>query len=330
MRLTTSNWVNNFANSKYLDFFKEKVENLNKEKKELINSFASINIETLRDFPEITVGFDSYFGGEFNQKISKSYVQNFEEGLKATDLFVIIEFQIKDRNKTDQLIKILTSLTNLFTESFRNISRKVFAFFNNDLSIKVLKKAEDVICLSLKIKKSMKLEMLSIENSFQKILDDEITQKLSLSFCVSGDVDKVKQNPTANFLDSFQPAACLEVKAEILKKNLKLISKTLKPIPSFLKLWLKSYGGSHISFNFNLDYLKSLNNSILQQQNQFILHYLKNKLTEILNYLISQFGTLTLFKKFWENVNNNFTIVVNTPQLHATIKIDISKFLNIF
>lgn len=329
MKIATSSFLNSCVNSQYLQFIKDKVEYLKKEKRELISSFLSLNLETIRENPEILVSFDGYFGGEFKETISKSYVQNFEEGLKSTDIFFIVEFQLKDPSKAETLQKFLTNLTNMMMESFRSVSRKIFAFINNDVSIKVIKKGSDTICLSLKIRKSAKVELLSIENAIQSLLDDEMTQKLSFSFCLSGDLEKVKQNPTGNFLDSFDPAGSLEVKAEILKKNLKLLTKFLKPIPRFLKFWLNSYGGSHINFNFNLDHLKSMHNNILQQQNQLIVNFLKTSLTEMLQDALSSFGGFALFKKFYESINKTFTLIVNSPQLHATAKIDVSKFFDI-
>jgi hypothetical protein len=325
MRIATSSFLNSWTNSPYLQNLKEKVEYLKKEKRELINSFLSLNMEQVKQQPEVMLSFDGYFGGEFKETISKSYVQNYEEGLKSTDFFLIVEFQLKDPSKTDKIQKIMTNLINITRESFMNVSKKMFSFFNNDVSIKVLKKNADTLCLSLKIRRNAKLELLSIENAIQSVLDDDITQKVSFSFCLSGDVEKVKSNPTGIFVDSFNPAASLELKTEILKKNLKLIIKSFKShLPKFLKFWLNSYGGSHINLKFNLEHLKSLDNSILQQQNQLIIAFLNTKLKEILQDVLSSFGGFNMFQKFYENVKNHFNVVLNTPQIHATAKIDIS------
>ena len=321
MRIATNSFMNNMVNSKYLNYLKEKVEVLNKEKKHLINSFVSLNLEKVSENPNLTISLDGYFGGEFKETISKSYVHNYEEGLKSTDIFIILEFVLKDSTKIDSFQKFLVSLTNLMRESFRNISRKIFSLINNEISIKVIKKNSETLCLSFKLRKVIKEDLLTFENAIKSLLDDEVTQKISFSFCMSGDVEKVKQNLSANFVDSFNPAGSLQLKTELLKKNLKLLKKSLKPIPRWLNFWLDSYAGSHIELNFTTDNLKS-QNSFLQQQNKYILDFLKFETHGFLQDLLSRFGGFSVFKKFYDAVNHCVTVVLNTPQLHVTSKID--------
>jgi Ca2+-binding EF-hand superfamily protein len=324
MRIATNSFLNSFVNSLNLQFMKEKLENLNKEKRELVSSFFSLNLEKVKQDPEILISFDGHFGGEFKETVSKSYVQNFEEGLKSTDVFFVVEFQIKDPSKMESTIKFLNNVINLTQDSFINISRKLFSFMNNEMSIKVLRKSDTVICLSFKLKKIVKVEITDFESALQGFLDEEITQKLSCSFCLSGDFEKVKSNPGSHFLDSFQPASCLELKAEILKKNFKLLLKSFKPMPKFLKMWAYSFSGSHIDLNFNLEHLKAMENSFLQQQNQVILFFLKTRIKEILQEVLTSFGGFNIYKKFYESVEKNFSLVFNTPQIHAVAKVDLS------
>ncbi len=330
MRIATSEFLNTVNKSKYLEFMKEKLDYVKKEKRELINSFLSLNLEKVSLDPQIIIGLDGYFGGSVKESLSKSYVQNFEEGLKSTDTFIIIEFAVREPSKIDYLQKFLTTLTNSMRESFRNISRKMFSFINNDVSIKVIKKNEETICLSFKLRKVIKEELLTFENGIKWFLDDEITQSISLSFCLSGNIEKIKQNPNSTFIDSCDLAASTQLKTEILKRNIKLLIKYLKPIPRAVKFWLNSYGGSHIALNFNLDYLKSLNNSLLKQSNQIIVQFLKENLKEILKDLLSGFGGFSQFKKFYDSVNENYTVILNTSQFHIISKIDISGLTSLF
>jgi hypothetical protein len=329
MRIATNELLNSYLNSKYLDFIKTKVDYLNKVKKELISSFLSLNLEKVKLNPEIVVSLDGYFGGELMESISKSYVQNYEEGLKYSDTFLIVEFNLKDPSKLDHLQLFLTNLIDSMRDSFRVISKKLFSFFSNDISIMVIKKDNNTLCLSLKFKRGLKEEILTIENSLLYLLDDKLTQTLNLSFCVSGNKDRVKDFPNHIFLDSFEPAGCFEMKAELLKKNIKLLTKYLKPIPRWLKFWLNSYGGSKIDLSFKLDYLKSLNTSLLKQPNIEIINFLKEKLNDILTNYLSPLGSGTLFKKFLEQVKEDYTIVINTPRFHVVSKVDISGFISL-
>jgi hypothetical protein len=324
MRIATNEILHSYMNSKYLDFIKTKVDYLNKVQKELISSFLSLNIEKVKQNPEIVISLDGYFGGEAMESVSKSYVQNFEEGLKYSDIFLIVEFTLKDPSKIDHLQLFLTTLIDSMRDSFRIISKKFFSFFSNDISIKVIKKDHITLCLSLKFKRGIKEEVLTIENSLLYFLDDNLTQTLNLSFCISGNIDKVREFPNHIFLDSFAPAACLELKTELLKKNIKLLTKYLKPIPRWLKFWLNSYGGSKIDLSFKLDYLKSMNTSLLKQPNIEIINFLKDKLNEFLSLYLSPLGSGTLFKKFLDAVKEDYIIVMNTPQFHIVSKVDIT------
>jgi hypothetical protein len=329
MRIATNSLMKNLINSKYLSYIKEKVDVLNKEKRELINSFISVNVEKVNENPNLVISLDGYFGGEFKETLSKSYVQNFEEGLKSTDIFIIFEFMMKDSSNIDKFQKFLTHLTDAMRESFRNISRRIFSLINNEISIKVIKKNSETICLSFKLRKVIKEDLLSVENAIKSLLDDDITQKISFSFCMSGDVHKVKQNPNASFVDSLNPAASIQLKTELLKKNIKFLKKSLKPIPRFLKFWLNSYSGSHIVLNFSTESLKT-QNSIFQQQNILILQFLKQEVFGFLQDFLANFGGFSLFKKFYDSVRDSFTVVVNTPQFHVTSKIDFSGLVELF
>lgn len=117
-RIATSSFMNSYLNSKYLQFIQDKLDYLQKVKKELINSFLSVNIEKVADQPNVSVSLDGYFGGEVMETISKSYVQNFLEGLKSTDIFLVWEFTLRDSSKLEQMEKFLKNITDAIRESF--------------------------------------------------------------------------------------------------------------------------------------------------------------------------------------------------------------------
>lgn len=329
MKIATNSFLKNCLESKYLQFVKSKCEKTKKEKSELINSFLGINIENVKDIPDFQVSLEAFFGGEAKENISKSYVSHFEDNLKTSDMFVIIEFIVKDKSKIDSLIKKMTNLANVLRESLQGISSKISAFVNNGISIKVLKKNEDVICLSIKIRRGLKEEFSSFENAVNLVLDEDITQNINANFCLSGNTEKVKNNPNGIFIDSFDLAASLQLKTQILKKNLKYLIKYLKPIPRFLKFWINSFGGSHIDLKFNTDYLKSQNNSLLKQQNQIIVDFLKVQLNEIAKEMLSAFGGFETFKKLFQSFKENYSIIINSRQFYINFNVDILGLLEL-
>lgn len=323
VKLATSSFFNSVVNSKYLESIKEKLETLKKEQRELVNSFVSINLDKVGSNPEIMISLDGYFGGETMDKLSKSYVNNFE-GLKSSDFFVILEFKVKDPSKIDLLKKFLQTLTNNLNESLRHVSRKIFSYFNSDMSIMVLKKDDHILCLSIKLKRVIKDELMSFENAFKHFLDEEITQQICLSFCMQGNIDKLKENPNALFVENFDLSSSLQIKSEILKKNLKVLLKKLKNLPRFLKLCLNSYAGSHIELNFGLDQFKSANN-ILSQPSNVIIGFLKDNFLRILQNILSSFGGLNQYKRFFEEVESEYNLVLNSPLMHLNLKFDCQK-----
>ena len=329
MKIATNSFMKKCLDSKYLQFIKTKCEKAKKEKKDLINSFLGINIETVKEIPDLQISLDALFGGENKESISKSYVENFEDNLKTSDMFVIFEFIVKDKSSIDSLVKKLTNLSNALRESFHGISSKLSSFLSSGISIKVLRKSDEIICLSFKIRRSLKEEFSSFENAMNLLLDEQITQKVNLSFCFSADMDKVKSNPKAIFIDSADLAASLQIKTQILKKNLKFLVKYLKPIPRMFKFWVNSFGGSHIDLKFNTDYLKSQNNSLLKQHNQVIVDFLKVNLHELIKEVLSAFGGFSTFKKLFEAFQESYMIVVNTRQLFVTFNLDILGILDL-
>jgi len=54
---------------------------------------------------------------------------------------------VKEKSKMDSLVRKLTNLANIIREILQGISSKISAFVNSGISIKVLNKSEDVICL---------------------------------------------------------------------------------------------------------------------------------------------------------------------------------------
>jgi hypothetical protein len=329
MRIATNNFFQSYLNTDYLNFIKTKVDYLNKVKKELITSFVSINIEKVRLNPDITVGIDGYFGGEVMETISKSYVDNFEEDLRHTDTFMIVEFTCKDPARYNENVKLLSKFIDSMRESFGAVSQKFFSSIGNDVSIKVIKKDSNTICLSLKFKREIKENILSFENSLFYLLDDQISQTINLSFCVSGNIDKVKSNPNGIFLDSFDPSGSLQLKAELLAKTIKLFTKYLKPIPRWLKFWINSYGGSSIDLQFGLGYLKSLNNSVLNEHNKDIINFIKTKINNTIDEFISPYYIGPLIKRFLESVKEDYSIVINTPQFHIVNRLDITGLMSL-
>lgn len=322
MKIATSTFLKKCVDSQYLQFIKSKCEKAKSEKKQLINSFLGINIENVKETPDLQVSLEGFFGGEVKESLSNSYVQNFGENLKSSDMFVIFEFIVKDKSKIDSLTKKLNNLANVIRESLQGISSKISAFVNNGISIKVLRKSEDVICLSFKIRRSLKEEFSSFENAFNLLLDENITQNVCVSFCLSGNMEKVKNNPTSIFIDALDLGTSLQLKTQLLKKNLKFLTKLIKPIPRFLKFWINSFGGSHIDLKFNTDYLKSLNNSLLNQPNGVIVDFIKGQLYEILKEVLSAFGGYGTFKKLFEAFKENYSIVVNSRQFYMNFNVD--------
>ena len=121
LRLATSNFLNNLNDSAYLNTIKEKIELTQLEKKELVNSYVSVNIEKVTMHPEAVISIDGYFGGEKMETLSKSYCQCFEEGLKSNHYFAIVEFELKDPSKIDILVKTMTVVINNMRNSIQYI-----------------------------------------------------------------------------------------------------------------------------------------------------------------------------------------------------------------
>ncbi len=329
MKIVTSSFLKKCVDSQYLQFIKSKCEKAKSEKNHLISSFFGINIEELNETPDLQVSLEGFFGGEAKEAMSKSYVQNFGENLKTSDMFVIFEFIVKDKSKNESLIKKLTNLANVIRESLQGISNKISAFINNGISIKVLKKSEDVICLSFKIRRSLKEEFSSFENALNLLIDESITQNVCVSFCLSGNMEKVRNNPSSIFIDTLDLGASLQLKTQLLKKNLKFLTKLIKPIPRFMKFWINSFGGSHIDLKFNTDYLKSLNNSLLNQANGLIVDFIKGHLYEIVKDVLSAFGGFSTFKNLFEAFKENYTIAVNCRQFYLNFNADILGLLEL-
>jgi len=329
MKIATSSFLKSCVDSKYLQFIKSKCEKVKKEKIELINSFFGVNIETVNEKPDFQINLEGFFGGEVKESLSNNYVQNFGENLKTSDMFIIIEFISKDKTKLDSIVKKLTNLANIIRESFQGVSRKISAFVNNGISIKVLKKSEEVVCLSFKIRRSLKEEFSFFENALNLLLDENITQNICMSVCLSGNIEKVKNNPNSIFIDALDLGASAQIKTQILKKNLKFLTKLIKPIPRFMKFWINSFGGSHIELKFKTDYLKSLNNSLFNQQNKVIVDYIKGQLYEIVKEVLSAFGGFNTFKKLFESFKENYKIVVNSRQFFLNLDVDFLGLLEL-
>jgi hypothetical protein len=332
MRLATSTFFSQVQNSKYLSFIQQKLKYLEKEKKTLINSFVSLNLEKVKPEPEIVIGIDGYFGGDVKNDMSKAYISNYEEGLKPNDIFFIIEFIVRDPSKLELMIKFLTLITDAMREGFRSISRRIFHFMTNDVSIKVIRKNNNTIGLSFKIRKVIKEELLTIENAFKSLLDEEITQTFALSFCLGVNLEKIKQNPQQTFIETSEMCSSLQFKSEILKKNFKLLKKYIKQQKSstLLNFIINAFNGGSINLNFTVEHLKSSKNSIFNQQNQVIVQFLKQTLIQVIQDFLSSFGGFSQFKKFYDAVKENYTIVINSPQFHILGKIDLSGLSQLF
>lgn len=329
MKIATSAFLKKCVDSKYLQFIKSKCEKAKSEKNQLINSFFGVNIESVREKPDLQISLEGFFGGEAKESLSKSYVQDFEENLKTSDMFVIFEFIVKDSSNMESLIRKLTNLANVIRESLQGISSKFSAFVNNGISIRVLKKSENVICLSFKIRRSLKEEFSFFENAFNLLLDESITQNICISFGLSGNMEKVKNNPNGIFIDSLDLGASLQLKTQLLKKNLKFLTKFIKPIPRFLKFWINSFGGSHIDLKFTTEYLKTLNNSLLNQPNAVIVDFIKGQIYEVLKEILAAFGGFSTFKKLFEAFEQNYSIVVNSRQFYMNFNVDILGLLEL-
>lgn len=130
---------------------------------------------------EAVISIDGYFGGEKMETLSKSYCQCFEEGLKSNHYFAIVEFELKDPSKIDILVKTMTVVINNMRNSIKYISRRFAEFINNEISIMVIKKDEKTICLSFKLRRKIKEQLLNFENAMKGFLDEVVTQNLSLS-----------------------------------------------------------------------------------------------------------------------------------------------------
>lgn len=330
LRLATSNFLNNLNDSVYLNTIKEKVELTQLEKKELVNSYVSINIEKVTMHPEATISLDGYFGGEKKETLSKSYCQFFEEGLKSNHYFLIVEFELKDPSKIDTMIKKLTVMINNFRNQIKYISKRTAEFLNNQVSIMAIKKDEKTICLSVKLRRRIKEQLLNFENTVKSFLDEIITQNLSMSFTLSGEIEKVKENPNSIFIDTFNPAASLELKSEFLKKNMKAIMKLLSEIPRPLKMWLNSFAGGRVELNFNLDYIKSFKNSFVNFPCVEIVQFLKVTLINLLKENLASFGGFEQFKVFYEAIKENVSFVFNTPQMYIVLKAVFNDIARLF
>ena len=187
--------------------------------------------------------------------------------------------------------------------------------------------------MSFKLRKQIKEQFNTIENGLHFLLDDEITQNLLFNFSMKCDFEKVKANPTLNFIDTFNFASILEVKSDILKKNLKFLTKFLKGekyLPNWLKFLLNSYGGSHLEFNFKLDHLVSQSKSLLKQPNAVILHFIRGNLLGLLKELFASFGGYQQFHKFYQAIKDSFRVIINTPKVHSTLKIDLMNLHELF
>ena len=299
LRLATSNFLNTLNDSAYLNTIKEKIELTQLEKKELVNSYVSVNIEKVTMHPEAVISIDGYFGGEKMETLAKSYCQCFEEGLKSNHYFAIVEFELKDPSKIDTLVKTMTVVINNMRNSIKYISRRFAEFINNEISIMVIKKDEKTICLSFKLRRKIKEQLLNFENTMKGFLDEVVTQNLSLSFTLSGEIEKVKENPNSIFIDTFNPAASLELKTEFLKKNMKAFIKLLSSIPKPLSLWMNSFAGGRVELNFNLDYIRSFKNSFVNFPCVEIVQFLKVTLINLLKENLAPFGGFAQFKVFY-------------------------------
>lgn len=326
MKLLTSNLVDKIVNSKAIEFLKEQIDITQKELKETISSYFAVHIEKLTRDPEIKFICRGYFGGEEKEQESRSYVDSFPEGLKSNDFFVVLEFKVKDSEKLEYMQKFLNSLTVYLKEFLIHVSKYRFTSFNSNMSAMVIKKDEQTLCLSIKLKRVYKEELASFENSMKMLLDKDITQTLYFNLVAQGDFENAKKNPKSSFIDTVNLCSSLELKTNILKKNWKVLASYLKSIvPSWMKIWINSFGGSHLELNFNLDYLKSQEKCIYKESNEEVIAFIKEKLIDIIKSFFYQFGGLNKFTKFFDSVKNDFELIINTPHIFTSIKLDYDK-----
>lgn len=178
MKLATSTFLNSLSDTTHINSMKEKIELVKLEKKELVNSFLCLNIEKVTMPPEAVISLDGYFGGEKKEKISKSYCQNYGEGLKSSHYFVIVEFELKDPSQIESMSKMLNVLINTLRDSLKYVSRQYSDFINNELSIMVLKKDENTICLSCKLRRKIKEQLSHFEMTLKGFVDEIISQNI--------------------------------------------------------------------------------------------------------------------------------------------------------
>jgi hypothetical protein len=325
LRLKTSNLINNLTNNAYVNSIKEAINLEELEKKELVNSYLSINVSKVKIPPQATIGLNVYLGGEKQNNIAMSFIKNIETGLKCSNYFIIFEFELKEESKMEIMLNNFKILINNLRDSLKYISKPFAEFINNELNIMVFKKNNNTICLSCKLRRKIKEQLLYFENFIKSFTDNVITQYFSLSFMLSGNVEKTKNNPNTIFIDSFDPAISVEIKSEILKRNIKNILNYYENyIPINWKLYFYSYAGSRNEFNFDLNYLKTLTNSFFNFPSNNITIFLKVKLINLLKEFLAPFGGFNQYKIFYEAIKENLNVIVNTPQLFINAKIDVN------
>ena len=140
----------------------------------------------------------------------------------------------------------------------------------------------------------------------------------------------MKENPNSIFIDTFNPAASLELKTEFLKKNMKAFIKLLSSIPKPLSLWMNSFAGGRVELNFNLDYIRSLKNSFVNFPCVEIVQFLKVTLINLLKENLAPFGGFAQFKVFYEAIKENVSLVINTPQLFIVSKAVFNDIAKLF
>ena len=254
-----------------------------------------------------------------------SFIKNIETGLKCSNYFIIFEFELKEESKMEVMLNNFKIIINNLRDSLKYISRPFAEFINNELNIMVFKKNNNTICLSCKLRRKIKEQLLYFENFIKTFVDDVITQYISLSFMLSGNVENVKNNPNKIFIDAFDPGMSLEIKSEILKRNIKnLLTYFENYIPINWKLYLHSYAGSRNEFNFDLNYIKTLTNSPFNFPSNNITAFLKVKLINLLKEFLAPFGGFNQYKIFYDAIKENLNVIINTPQLFINAKIEIN------
>ena len=325
LRLQTSNLLHNLSNNAYINNIKEAIHLEELEKKELVNSYLSINVAKVKIPPEATIGLNLYLGGEKQKNIAMSFIKNIETGLKCSNYFIIFEFELKEESKMEVMLNNFKIIINNLRDSLKYISRPFAEFINNELNIMVFKKNNNTICLSCKLRRKIKEQLLYFQNFIKTFVDDVITQYISLSFMLSGNVENVKNNPNKIFIDAFDPGMSLEIKSEILKRNIKnLLTYFENYIPINWKLYLHSYAGSRNEFNFDLNYIKTLTNSPFNFPSNNITAFLKVKLINLLKDFLAPFGGFNQYKIFYDAIKENLNVIINTPQLFINAKIEIN------